>query len=99
LSGSGTQPQQPQSVSQMYGSQDLRNYQSTMDYQLNLFNSKNVSSMSQSFIATFEMYEQYLRQNNINDPNYQRYKKLYDSIKNKQNAPQQPEKPQQDRSA
>jgi hypothetical protein len=99
LSGSGTQPQQPQSVSQMYGPQDLRNYQSTMEHQINSFNRNNIPSMSQSYIATFEMYEQYLRQNNINDPNYQRYKKLYDSIKNKQNAPQQPEKPQQDRSA
>ena len=96
LSGSGTQPQQTQSVSQMYGSQDLRNYQSTMDYQLNLFNSKNVSSMSQSFIATFEMYEQYIRQNNINDPNYQKYKKLYEYIKDNQN---QSQKLQQDRPA
>ncbi len=94
LSGSGTQ--QPQSVSQMYGPQDLRNYQSTMEHQINSFNRNNIPSMSQSYIATFEMYEQYLRQNNINDPNYQRYKKLYDSIKNKQNAPQQP---QPDRSA
>jgi hypothetical protein len=94
LSGSGTQ--QPQSVSQMYGPQDLRNYQNTMEHQINSFNRNNIPSMSQSYIATFEMYEQYLRQNNINDPNYQRYKKLYDSIKNKQNAPQQP---QPDRSA
>lgn len=83
------QQQQTQSVSQMYGSQDLRNYQSTMEYQINAFNRNNIPSMAQSYVATFEMYEQYLRQNNINDPYYQKYKKLYDSIMNKQNAPQQ----------
>ena len=80
LSGSGTQPQQTQSVSQMYGSQDLRNYHSTLDLQLNSFKATNVPSMAQSYVATFQMYEQYLKQNGINDASYEKYKKLYEYI-------------------
>ena len=75
------QPQQQQSVSQMYGSQDLRNYQSTMDMQINSLNTENSYRMAQSYIATFQMYDQYLRQNNINDPNYSKYQKSYEAAK------------------
>lgn len=96
LSGSGTQPQQSQSVSQMYGPQDLRNYQNTMDYQMNSVNKENLLRMAESYTATFQMYEKYLKQSGINDPNYQKYKKYYDSALYQLRTPQ---KPQQDKSA
>jgi hypothetical protein len=96
LSGSGTQPQQTQSVSQMYGPQDLRNYQNTMDYQMNSVDKENLLRMAQSYTATFQMYEKYLKQSGINDPNYQKYKKYYDSALYQLRTPQ---KPQQDKLA
>lgn len=92
-----TQPQQQpqqtqqQSVSQMYGSQDLRNYQNTMDLQINSLNTENAYIMAQSYIATFQMYDQYLRQNNITDPNYSKYQASYEAAKKVQ--PRQPSKP------
>lgn len=91
------QPQQQQSVSQMYGSQDLRNYQSTMDMQINSLNTENAYRMAQSYIATFQMYDQYLRQNNITDPNYSRYQASYKAAKKVQ--PRQSKQPNTDRSA
>jgi len=96
LSGSDTQPQQSQSVSQMYGPQDLRNYQNTMDYQMNSVDKENLLRMAQSYTATFQMYEKYLKQSGINDPNYQKYKKYYDSALYQLGTHQ---KPQQDKSA
>lgn len=98
-----TQPQQQpqqtqqQSVSQMYGSQDLRNYQNTMDLQINSLNTENAYIMAQSYIATFQMYDQYLRQNNITDPNYSKYKASYEAAKKVQ--PRQPSKPNPDKTA
>lgn len=91
------QPQQTQqqSVSQMYGSQDLRNYQNTMDLQINSLNTENAYIMAQSYIATFQMYDQYLRQNNITDPNYSKYQASYEAAKKVQ--PRQPSKPNPDK--
>jgi hypothetical protein len=91
------QPQQQQSVSQMYGSQDLRNYQSAMDMQINSLNTENAYRMAQSYIATFQIYDQYLRQNNITDPNYSRYQASYKAAKKVQ--PRQSKQPNTDRSA
>jgi len=96
MGGGAQQPQQQQSVSQMYGPQDLRNYQNTMDYQMNSVNKENLLRMAQSYTATFQMYEKYLKQSGINDPNYQKYKKYYDSALSQLRTPQ---KPQQDASA
>lgn len=90
------QPQQQQSVSQMYGSQDLRNYQSAMDMQINSLNTENAYRMAQSYIATFQIYDQYLRQNNITDPNYSRYQASYKAAKKVQ--PRQSKQPNTDRS-
>ena len=90
------QPQQQQSVSQMYGSQDLRNYQSAMDMQINSLNTENAYRMAQSYIATFQIYDQYLRQNNITDPNYSRYQASYEAAKKVQ--PRQSKQPNTDRS-
>ena len=70
------------SISQMYGPQDLRNYQSTMELQKNSLTPKNAPSMKNSYIATFDMYEKYLMQNNITDPNYNYYRNIYDEYKN-----------------
>ena len=91
------QPQQQQSVSQMYGSQDLRNYQSAMDMQINSLNTENAYRMAQSYIATFQIYDQYLRQNNITDPNYSRYQASYKAAKKVQ--PRQSKQPNTGRSA
>ena len=91
------QPQQQQSVSQMYGSQDLRNYQSAMDMQINSLNTENAYRMAQSYIATFQIYDQYLRQNNITDPNYSRYQASYKAAKKVQ--PRQSKQPNLDKTA
>lgn len=91
------QQSQQQSVSQMYGTQDLRNYQNTMDLQINSLNTENAYSVAQSYIATFQMYDQYLRQNNITDPNYSKYQASYEAAKKVQ--PRQQLRPNPDQTA
>jgi hypothetical protein len=81
LSGSGTQPQQTQSVSQMYNiDQNLSNYKRTMDLQMQSYNSTREESFKQKFKATFGMYSQYIRERQINDKDYETYKKMYEML-------------------
>jgi hypothetical protein len=74
LSGSGTQPQ---SVSQMYNiDQNLLNYKNTMNLLIQGLDQENPSRQANQYIATYQMYTQYMKERNINDPDakyYQEY--------------------------
>jgi len=81
LSGSGTQPQQPQSVSQMYNiDQNLSNYKRTMDLQMQSYNATREESFKQQFKAIFGMYSQYIRERQIKDKDYETYRKMYEML-------------------
>ncbi len=74
LSDSGTQPQ---SVSQMYNiDQNLLNYKNTMNLLIQGLDQENPSRQANQYIATYQMYTQYMKERNINDPDakyYQEY--------------------------
>lgn len=71
------QQQQPQSVSQMYNiDQNLLNYKNTMNLLIQGLDQENPSRQANQYIATYQMYIQYMKERNINDPDakyYQEY--------------------------
>ena len=74
MMGAGTQ----QSVSQMYYADPmLANYKKTMDLLYQGINQGNVSGASNQNIATYQMYVQYLRQRNIQDPDEKKYQEYF----------------------
>ena len=74
MMGAGTQ----QSVSQMYYADPmLANYKRTMDLLIQGLDQGNVSGASNQYIATYQMYVQYLRQRNIQDPDEKKYQEYF----------------------
>lgn len=77
MMGAGTQ----QSVSQMYYADPmLANYKRTMDLQMQSYNSTREENFKQQFRATFGMYSQYIRERQIQDKDYETYKKMNESL-------------------
>lgn len=81
MMGGGAQQSQPQpqSVSQMYYADPmLANYKRTMDLLIQGLDQGNVSGASNQYIATYQMYVQYLRQRNIQDPDEKKYQEYFE---------------------
>ena len=72
--------QQPQQQQQAYSDPMLANYKRTMDLQMQSYNSTREESFRQKFKATFGMYSQYIRERQINDKDYETYKKMYEML-------------------
>lgn len=69
MGGGAQQPQQQQT----YNDPMLANYKRTMDLLIQGLDQNNVNGSSNQYIATYQMYVEYLRQRNIQDPDAKKY--------------------------